>query len=124
MGNECPATLGAEPLKHRPVVVPEKFPQVRALISINPSWTRPSCSALDSAVAGSDMQALDDRVEALVAAAPPLSAGQRELTPRDWARREAARLPSLTAAEARQAALLARRIDARVADPESARHRD
>ena len=83
---------------------------------------------MNSAVAGSDARALDDRiadrVEALVAAAPPLSAGQRELTPRDWARREAARLPSLTAAEARQATLLARRIDARVADPESARHRD
>jgi hypothetical protein len=41
-----------------------------------------SCSALDSGVAGLDAQALDDRindrVEALVAAAPPLSAGQRE----------------------------------------------
>ena len=71
----------AEPLKHRPVEIPEGAPQVRALISKNPSWTRSSCSALNSAVAGSDAQALDDRiadrVAALVAAAPPLSAGQR-----------------------------------------------
>jgi hypothetical protein len=99
-----------------------KVSQVRALISINPSWTRLRYSALNGVVAGSDAQALDDRIADRVEA--PLSAGQRGLTPRDWARREAARLPSLTAAEARLAALLARRIDARVADPESARHRD
>ena len=37
-------------------------------------------------------------------------------TAREWARREAAKLPAMTADQARSAALLARRIDARLAE--------